>query len=117
MTYNEAGPVQSVYSLPRNTYEMIVTLTGPDDGAVPGGLTVAYTRNHALAAFASRYVTVHWKPWLKPEKPVRCDKAGTDLKDTLGNVLAVVEIDPDSPLGIRTAWVSPEVLADIAKGV
>lgn len=102
--------------MPRNIYNLVLSLTGPDPDAIPGGLVVAYTRNHALAVTVARYgITVNWKPWLKPEKIVRCARDGMDLRDSMGNLLAQVETDPNSALGIRTAWVSNEVHADILK--
>lgn len=108
--------LQAVYSMSKNVYNLVLALTGPDPEAVAGGLSTAYTRNHALAATIARHgITVNWKPWLKPEKVIRVTKTGTEIRDTLGVLLATVEIDPDSPLGIRTDWVSPDIQADIEK--
>ncbi len=108
--------LQAVYSMSRNVYNLVLSITGPDPEAVPGGLSTAYTRNHALAALVARQgITVNWKPWLKPEKVIRVARTGNEIRDTLGTPLATVEIDPDSPLGIRTDWVSPDMQADIEK--
>lgn len=100
----------------KNVYALVVSLAGPDPEVVTGGIATAYTRNHALAAVVARQgITVNWKPWLKPEKVIRVARTGTEIRDTLGTLLATVEIDPDSPLGIRTDWVSPDMQADIEK--
>lgn len=104
---------QAVYSIARNVHRLVVDLAGPDPLVVPGGLVTVYTRNHEMAAFlAAHGFTVNWKPYLRPEHPLRL--VNGELRSTAGTgALARFEADIDAPLGTRLVWLAPEVLLDL----
>jgi hypothetical protein len=106
---------QAAYSIARNVYRLVIDLAGPDPYAIDGGLVVAYTRNHELAAFlAAHSFTVNWKPYLKTAQPLRMATGGV-LCSTTGQALARFEAEIDAPLGTRLVWLAPEVQEDIRR--